>query len=96
MRKCNMHLYFSSCGGMGQEASVVLNNLADALATKRNENYNHVICCLRCCLAFTLARSPIRCILRPCSVAGGRHHQAPVDLVWNETGLDRNEIGFDY
>ena len=34
-----------------QEASVVLKKLADALATKRNENYSHVSGWLRCCLA---------------------------------------------
>ena len=49
----------SSCVGKGQEASVVLKKLADALATKRNENYSHVIGCLRCCLAILLARSAI-------------------------------------
>ena len=36
-------LAFFSCGSMGHEASVELRKLADALATKRKENYSHVI-----------------------------------------------------
>lgn len=49
--RVNVNVYiFSSCRSMGQEASVLLNKLADTLATKRNENYNHVIGCLQRCL----------------------------------------------
>ena len=81
--RVNVNVYiFSSCGGMGQEASGVLVKLADALATKRNENYNHAIGCLRLCLPFTLAKSAVRCILGSRSIPCGPHHQAPVDLVW--------------
>ncbi len=62
---------------MGQEATVVLRKLADDLALKRNESYSRVVSWMRCCLAFSLARSAIRC------VRGSRrtHHRAPVDLV---------------
>ena len=49
-------LVFSTCGGMGQEASVVIKKLADALATKRNESYSRVAGWMRCCLAFLMAR----------------------------------------
>ena len=50
-------LVFSTCGGMAQEASVVAKKLADALAMKRSKSYSRVVIWIRCCLAFSLARS---------------------------------------
>ena len=83
-------LVFSSCGGMGQEASVVLKKLADALASKRNEYYSHVLGWLRCCLAFSLARSAIRCIRGSHTIHRGPHHQqGPVDLVLAESQMEQ-------
>ena len=55
-------LVFSSCGGMGREAEVVVKKLAAMLATKRNEPYAKVITWLRCRLSFSLARSAVRCV----------------------------------
>ena len=55
-------LVFSACGGMGQEASMVVKRLANALAMKRNKSYSRVITWIRCCLAFSLARCAIRCV----------------------------------
>ena len=81
-------LVFSACGGMGQEASVVVKRLADALAMKRNENYSRVITWMRCCLAFSLARSAIRCERGSRSISRRTHRQAPVDLVLAEARME--------
>ena len=56
------HMVFSTCGGMGKEASVAIATLAAALAVKRKEHYSSVMRWLRCCLSFSLARPAIRCI----------------------------------
>ena len=69
-------LFFSACGGMGKEASVVVKRLADALAMKHNENYSRVITWMRCCLAFSLARSAIRCVRGSRSISRRTHRQA--------------------
>ena len=73
---------------MGQEASVVIKKLADALATKRNESYSRVAGWMRCCLAFSLARSAIRCVHGSRSTHRGFHRQAPVDLVQEEAQME--------
>ena len=36
-------MVFSSCMGMGMEATVVIKKIADALATKRGESYSKVM-----------------------------------------------------
>ena len=82
-------LVFSTCGGMGQEASVVVKKLADALATKRNEGYSRVVSWMRCSLAFSLARSAIRCVRGSRSTRRRTHHQAPVDLVQAEAQMEQ-------
>ena len=81
-------LVFSTCGGMGQEASVVLKRLADALATKRSESYSRVVNWMRCCLAFSLARSALRCVRGSRSTRRGAHRLAPVDLVQAEARME--------
>ena len=87
-------LVFSACGGMGREATVAVKKLATALATKRNENYCHVISWMRCCLSFSLARSAIRCVRgsrslrRKTRLYMDGHGLAPVDLVDAEAHLD--------
>ena len=81
-------LVFSTCGGMGREASVVVKRLADALATKRDESYSHVVCWMRCCLAFSLARSAIRCVRGSRSIHRGALCQAPVDLIRAEARME--------
>ena len=47
---------------MGQDASVAIKKLADALTTKRNKSYSRVAGWMRCYLAFSLARSAICCV----------------------------------
>ena len=81
-------LVFSTCGGMGQEASVVVKRLADALAMKRNESYSWVITWMRRCLAFSLARSAIHCVRGSRSTRRRTQRQAPVDLVQAEAQMD--------
>ena len=81
-------LVFSTCGGMGREATVVVKRLADAIATKRNESYNRVVTWMRCCLTFSLARSAIRCVRGSRSIRREFHHHAPIDLVHAEARLD--------
>ncbi len=62
-------MVFSSCGGMGQEASTALNKLASMLADKRKEDYSHTITLLRMRISFALIRTSIVCLrgtrLRP-------------------------------
>ena len=81
-------LVFSTCGGMGQEASVVVKKLADALAMKRNETYSRVVTWMRCCLAFSLARSAIRCVRGSRSMRHRTQRLEPVDLVQAEAQMD--------
>ena len=81
-------LVFSACGGMGQEASVVIKRLASALAMKRDASYNRVVTWMRCCLAFSLARSAIRCVRGSRSIRRGIYRQAPVDLVQAEARME--------
>ena len=78
-----------SCDGMGQEASVVVKKLADALAMKRNETYSRVVTWMsRCCLAFSLARSAIRCVRGSRSMRHWTQRLEPVDLVQAEAQMD--------
>ncbi len=81
-------LVFSSCGAMGQEATVVIKKLADVIATKRNESYTRVVGWMRCSLAFSLARSAIRCVRGSRSIHCGSLRRAPVDLVYAEAQLE--------
>ncbi len=83
-------LVFSACGGIGREATVAIKKLAAQLATKRNENYCHLISWIRCCHSFSLARSAIRCVRGSRSIRRRTHLRmdghglAPVDLVQAE------------
>lgn len=79
-------LIFSACGGMGREAQAMIRKLAQKMADKRNESYPKVITWIRCRLAFSLARSAIRCIRGSRSIRRC-HDEAthtPVDLVLAE------------
>ena len=80
-------MVFSACGGMGMEATVVIKKIADALATKHGESYSKVVTRMRCRLAYSLARSAIRCIWGSCSTHRRLPHVPPVDLVWAETAM---------
>ncbi len=77
-------MVFSACGGMGVEANVVCKKLAASLAVKRNEAYTRVVTWIRCCLAFALARSAIRCVRGSRSLRRRALELAPVDLVYSE------------
>ena len=74
-------LVFSSCGGMSPEANLVVKRIADAMASKRKESYSKVVCWMRCCLAFSLATSAIRCVRGSRSVRRHQVNLVPVDLV---------------
>ena len=80
---------FTTGGGMGQEAMVVVKKLADDLAMKRNERYSRVVSWMRCRLAFSLARAAIRCVHGSRSIHRWMHHQAPVDLVLAEARMEQ-------
>ena len=82
-------LVFTTGGGMGQEAMVVVKKLADNLAMKRNERYSRVVSWMRCRLAFSLARAAIRCVRGSRSIRRWMHHQAPVDLVLAEARMEQ-------
>ena len=82
-------LVFTTGGGMGQEVTVVIRKLANDLAMKRNESYSRVVSWMRCCLAFSLARSAIRCVRGSRSIRRTTHRQAPVDLVQAETLMEQ-------
>ena len=81
-------LVFSACGGMDKEASVVVKRLAGDLATKRNESYSQVVGWMRCSLAFSLARSAIRCVCRSRSTRRRDIRQSPMDLIQAETRFE--------
>lgn len=80
-------LVFSACGGMGAEANVAIKKLAASLALKRNESYSRVVTWIRCCLAFSLARSAIRCVRGSRTLRRRAFDLAPVDLVYAEAGF---------
>ena len=85
-------LIFPSSGGMGDEATVVLKKLASEIAFKRKETYSSVMGVLRIELAFSLARSAIRCVrgsrsLRLCKSIVTKE-LAPVDLIIAEALKD--------
>ena len=67
---------------------MVVKRLANALAMMCNESYSRVVTWIRCCLAFSLARSAIRCVRGSRSIRRGSHRQVPgtVDLVQAEVG----------
>ncbi len=68
---------------------MVVRKLADDLALKRNESYSRVVSWMRCCLAFSLARSAIRCVRGSQSIRRRTHHRAPVDLVLAEAQMEQ-------
>ena len=80
-------LVFSSCGGMGFEATVVMKKLAASLAMKRNDPYSRVVTWICCSLAFFLARSAIRCLRGSRSLRRRTLELVPVDLISAEAGL---------
>ncbi len=82
-------LVFSAAGGMGPEAAVFVKKLASDLARKRGVEYANVISWLRCSLAYSLARSAIRCIRGSRSIKRERRPFHPVRLVMAESFLAR-------
>ena len=80
-------LVFSSCGGAGAEATVAIKRIASLLAAKRRESYSKIISWMRCSLAFSLARSAIRCLRGSRSIRRRAREFAPVDLVSTEASI---------
>ena len=80
-------LVFSSCGGAGAEANITIKRIASLLARKRNEPYPRIVHWMRSSLAFSLARSAIRCLRGSRSLRRRAKEFAPVDLVTTEASL---------
>ena len=80
-------LVFSSCGGAGAEATIAIKRIASLLAAKRRESYSKIISWMRCSLAFSLARSAIRCLRGSRSIRRRAREFAPVDLVSTEARI---------
>ena len=81
-------LVFSSCGGMGDEATLAIKKLATALAEKKCENYSKVIGLLRCRIAFALMRSASVCLRGSRSYRSGFRADQPTDLVVLEARVE--------
>ena len=75
---------------MSPEANIVVKRIADALVSKRKESCSKVVCWMRCCLAFSLATSAIRCVRGSRSVRRRQVNLVPVDLVQAEARLARH------
>ena len=73
---------------MGQEASMVMKKLADALATKCKESYSCVVGWMQCCLTFSLSRVAVCCVGGSHSTHLGFDQQTPVDLVKAEAQMN--------
>eukprot|EP00923_Selenidium_pygospionis_P004428 GHVN01007124.1.p1 GENE.GHVN01007124.1~~GHVN01007124.1.p1 ORF type:complete len:991 (+),score=91.46 GHVN01007124.1:438-2975(+) len=82
-------LVFSSTGGSGKEASVVLSRLANLIAEREGTKYSLAITRLRTSLSFSLARSAIRCVRgsRIVKPPWRQQEDAPADLVATETRM---------
>ena len=80
-------LVFSSCGGAGAEATIAIKRIASLLAAKRRESYSKIISWMRCSLAFSLARSAIRCLRGSRSIRRRAREFAPIDLVSTEASI---------
>jgi hypothetical protein len=81
-------LVFSSCGGMGIEASMALKKLAVDLAEKKKQEYSAVIGLLRCRIAFALMRAASVCLRGTRAYRGSFRNGLPVDLVVSEAHID--------
>ena len=55
-------LVFSTFGGLGKEATIFYNRLADLLSRKHNNSYNQTLSWMRCALSFSLLRSAVLAI----------------------------------
>ena len=55
-------LVFSTFGGLGKEATVFYNRLADLLSQKHTMSYNQTLSWMRCALSFSLLRSAVLAI----------------------------------
>ena len=55
-------LVFSTFGGLGKEATIFYNHLADLLSQKHNTSYNQTLSWMRCALSFSLLRSAVLAI----------------------------------
>lgn len=84
-------LVFSTSGGMGYQASVVVKRIALALAEKKNQTYSVVVGWLRCRLSFALLRTTLLCL------RGSRPHRPKkiediaIDLAVGEAHMGKED-----
>ena len=81
-------LVFTTSGRMGRSTMIVYKSLAHLLSVKRDKSYKHVICWLRCRLAFALLRSAIMCLRgsRSLNTCNDCHHQS-LNVLWRDMYL---------
>ena len=83
-------MIFSSCGGMGPQATIALKRLAENLAEKRKEPYSLVVAMLRCKLSFEIARAALVCLRGSRSLSKRRettHSGDAPEVILAEAGL---------
>ena len=82
-------LVISLSGGMGREASQFYKCLASLLSTRWEQPYSVTLGWLRCCLSFSLLRSPILCIrgFRSCKGHFAKFPPSPIDLIRCESNF---------
>ena len=56
------HLFFSTSGGLGKEATVFYNCLADLVSQKHGISYHQTFSWMRCAISFSLLRSAMLAI----------------------------------
>ncbi len=83
-------LVFSSTGGMGKEAKIVLKRIASLVSVKRDTPYSKVINWIRCRLSFSLLRSSLLCIrgTRSHTHNALRNSDIPIQLALSESHLN--------
>ena len=75
-------LVFSSSGGMGKTAMVVLyHRLANLLSDKWNSSYSLTMGWLRCSLSFSLLHSSLMCLCGSHSSSGSPSHPAAIIII---------------
>jgi hypothetical protein len=85
-------LIFSSCGGVGKEASITLKKMATLLADKRKDKYSSTMCLLRCRIAFSLMRAASVCLRGSRIVRQRFDFSFPSSIVNNDSHIDTKMI----
>ena len=59
----SLHLYiYSINGGMSEECTIYHKHLAEKIASKTDQRYDHVISWIRCKLSFLIMKSALLCL----------------------------------